>query len=372
MKGHAHLLARTLARWAKGGQPAADGLTGDAGLAHLMACAAETHCRPPRGAAALLPAPTTLGWVCVWGALAGCHHPTHAPLRARIQHTAPPRPASLSPNPKPPLPTLAVPGHASHAPLALNLPPPRPATRPALNPKAPTPKAINPEPRPPQAGSTTRVLRNSASPELSVPRAEDYASLLAQQRITLASAQRADAIWEAVVGAAQEVGGRRRAWRASTALCDWSLSGLGPACPPPLQQFAHSLPSCQLPSVLGRFSTHMRVQTHARTLTWTPPPPSPDLGPRRRRSAAACRPRRAATCLPRWCSWWRAPPWCGAALNRASSSCPGAGSGWVCVCAAGRGVAGGLTAVGWCIQSTHRWNHLLFARLDCLLCSTTN
>ena len=61
---------------------------------------------------------------------------------------------------------------------------------------------------PPQAGSTTRVLRNAAQPELAVPSAEAYGALLTAQRITLPVEQRQDAIWEQVAAMAKQVEGR--------------------------------------------------------------------------------------------------------------------------------------------------------------------
>ncbi|PNW77355.1 hypothetical protein CHLRE_10g433000v5 [Chlamydomonas reinhardtii] len=58
-----------------------------------------------------------------------------------------------------------------------------------------------------QAGATTRVLRNAASPTLPVPSAEAYLPALAAAGISLPGAGRAEAIWRDVTAAAARVGG---------------------------------------------------------------------------------------------------------------------------------------------------------------------
>lgn len=58
------------------------------------------------------------------------------------------------------------------------------------------------------AGSTTRVLRNANPPQIIVPRAEDYLSLLSDARISLMRDSRADHIWRGVCAAAARVGGQ--------------------------------------------------------------------------------------------------------------------------------------------------------------------
>lgn len=58
----------------------------------------------------------------------------------------------------------------------------------------------------PQAGSTTRLLRNSETPEVAVASAEQYGAVLAGGRITLSGDQRAEAIWQDVLAMAQKVG----------------------------------------------------------------------------------------------------------------------------------------------------------------------
>lgn len=58
-----------------------------------------------------------------------------------------------------------------------------------------------------QAGSTTRLLRNSETPEVAVASAEQYGAVLAGGRITLSGDQRAEAIWQDVLAMAQKVGG---------------------------------------------------------------------------------------------------------------------------------------------------------------------
>ncbi|WIA13728.1 hypothetical protein OEZ85_007280 [Tetradesmus obliquus] len=57
------------------------------------------------------------------------------------------------------------------------------------------------------AGDATRVLRNAAQPELQVPSASAYLSLLQQQGIQLDFEARKAAIWQGAAAAAAEVGG---------------------------------------------------------------------------------------------------------------------------------------------------------------------
>lgn len=59
----------------------------------------------------------------------------------------------------------------------------------------------------PQAGNTTRLLRNSDAPEAAVPSAEQYGTVLQAARITLGMEERKDAIWQGVQEAAHSVGG---------------------------------------------------------------------------------------------------------------------------------------------------------------------
>lgn len=56
------------------------------------------------------------------------------------------------------------------------------------------------------AGPSTRVLRNASQPQLQVPAASSYLSLLAQESIQLDFEARRKAIWEGASAAAAEVG----------------------------------------------------------------------------------------------------------------------------------------------------------------------
>lgn len=65
-----------------------------------------------------------------------------------------------------------------------------------------------------QAGSSTRVLRNSAQPEVTVGSAEEYAAMMQEHSISLAAADRSAAIWQEVQvrGRGSSCAGRVMLW----------------------------------------------------------------------------------------------------------------------------------------------------------------